>query len=59
MLAALIVSDDLAFQTVLRTVFERGGFDNCTEAVNAYKIKQLSPNLVVVDAAAARGNGMS
>ncbi len=58
----LIVSDDLAFQTVLRTVFQNGGFDNCTEVVNASdaadKVKQLSPNLAVVDFSMPEMNGL-
>jgi CheY-like chemotaxis protein len=62
MVAVLIVSDDHAFQTILRTVFQSGGFDNCTEAVNASdaedKIKQLSPNLAVVDFSMSEMNGL-
>jgi len=62
MLAVLIVSDDRAFQTILRTVLQSGGFGNCTEAVNASeaveKLKQLSPNLAVVDFSMPETNGL-
>ena len=62
-LAVLIVDDDHAIRTVLRTLFEQGsGFDNCVEAVNAaealYKTKQLSPNLAVVDFSMPEMNGL-
>jgi CheY-like chemotaxis protein len=63
MLAVLIVDDDHAFRTVLRTLFEKGsGFDNCVEAVNASealdKTKQLSPNLAVVNFSMPEMNGL-
>jgi putative two-component system response regulator len=53
-LVVLIVDDDHAFRTVLRTLFEKAsGFDNCVEAANAFealdKTKHLSPSLAVVD----------
>lgn len=58
----LIVSDDQAFQTVLRTAFQNGGFDICMEVVNASdgvdKIKQLSPNLAVVDSSMTEMDGL-
>ena len=62
MLAVLIVDDDHAFRTVLRTLFEESsGFDNCVEAVNASealdKTKQLSPNLAVVNFSMPEMNG--
>jgi DNA-binding NarL/FixJ family response regulator len=62
MLAVLIVDDDHAFRTVLRTLFEEGsGFDNCVEAANASealdKTKQLSPNLAVVNFSMPEMNG--
>ena len=52
MLAVLIVDDDRAFRTLLRTLFEENsGFDNCVEAANAFealdKSKQLTPNFIV------------
>src|SRR6267378_3476803 len=51
--AVLIVDDDHAFRTILRTLFEEGsGFDNCVEAANAFealnKTKQLTPDLAIV-----------
>jgi two-component system, NarL family, invasion response regulator UvrY len=63
MLAVLIVDDDHGFRTGLRTLFEElGGFDNCVEATNASealdKIKQLSPNLAVVDFSIPDLNGL-
>ena len=63
MLAVLIVDDDHAFRTALRTLFEEGsGFDNCMEAANASealdKTKQLSPNLAVVDFSMPEVNGL-
>jgi putative two-component system response regulator len=63
MLAVLIVDDDHAFRTALRTLFEEGsGFDNCVEAANASealdKTKQLSPNLAVVDFSMPEANGL-
>ena len=63
MLAVLIVDDDRAFRTVLRTLFEESsGFDNCVEAANASealdKSKQLSPNLAVVDFSMPEMNGL-
>ena len=62
MLVVLIVDDDLAFRSVLRTLFEKGsGFDNCVEAANASealdKTKQLSPSLAVVDFSILKMNG--
>jgi two-component system, NarL family, invasion response regulator UvrY len=63
MLAVLIVDDDHGFRTGLRTLFEElGGFDNCVEAANASealdKIKQISPNLAVVDFSIPDMNGL-
>jgi CheY-like chemotaxis protein len=63
MLAVLIVDDDRAFRTVLRTLFEEcSGFDNCVEAANALealdKSKQLAPNLAVVDFSMPEMNGL-
>ena len=63
MLAVLIVDDDHAFRTVLRTLFEEcSGFDNCVEAANAFealdKSKQLTPNLVIVDFSMPEMNGL-
>ena len=54
MLAVLIVDDDRAFRTVLRTLFEEdSGFDHCVEAANVsealHKTEQISPNLAIVD----------
>jgi CheY-like chemotaxis protein len=50
----LIVDDDRAFRTALRTLFEQGGgFDAFVEAANGRealeKTKQQLPNLAVVD----------
>jgi DNA-binding NarL/FixJ family response regulator len=61
--AELIVDDDHAFQTVLRTLFEEGGgFDNCVEARIAseapVKSKQLLPNSAVVDFSMPEMNGL-
>ena len=63
MLAVLIVDDDHAFRTVLRTLFEEcSGFDNCVEAANAFealdKSKQLTPNLAIVDFSMPEMNGL-
>jgi len=63
MLAVLIVDDDHAFRTVLRTLFEEcSGFDNCVEAANASealdKSKRLTPNLAVVDFSMPEMNGL-
>jgi CheY-like chemotaxis protein len=63
MLAVLIVDDDRAFRTVLRTLFEESsGFDNCVEAANAFealdKSKQLTPNLAIVDFSMPEMNGL-
>jgi two-component system invasion response regulator UvrY len=63
MLAVLIVDGDHGFRTGLRTLFEElGGFDNCVEAANASealnKIKQLSPNLAVLDFSIPDMNGL-
>ena len=63
MLAVLIVDGDHGFRTGLRTLFEElGGFDNCVEAANAAealnKIKQLSPNLAVLDFSIPDMNGL-
>ena len=62
MLVVLIVDDDHAFRTVLRTLFEKAsGFDNCMEAANAFealdKTKHLSPSLAVVDFSILKMNG--
>ena len=62
MLVVLIVDDDHAFRTVLRTLFEKAsGFDNCVEAANAFealdKTKHLSPSLAVVDFSILKMNG--
>jgi putative two-component system response regulator len=61
-LVVLIVDDDHAFRTVLRTLFEKAsGFDNCVEAANAFealdKTKHLSPSLAVVDFSILKMNG--
>ena len=53
MLAVLVVDDDNAFRTVLRTLFEEGGgFDACLEAATASealdKTNQFTLNLAVV-----------
>src|ERR1700694_1668779 len=61
--AVLIVDDDHAFRTVVRTLFEHGsGFDACVEAANAPealdKTKQLSLNLAVVDFSMPEMNGL-
>ena len=58
----LIVDDDHAFRTVLRTLFEEdSGFDS-VEAANASealdKSKQLSPNLAVVAFSMPEMNGL-
>jgi putative two-component system response regulator len=63
MLAVLIVDDDHAFRTALRTLFEEGsGFDNCVEAANASealdKTRQLSPDLAVVDFSMPEADGL-
>jgi CheY-like chemotaxis protein len=62
MFVVLIVDDDHAFRTVLRTLFEDSGFDNCVEAANAFealdKTRQLSPNLAVVDFSTPQMNGL-
>jgi two-component system response regulator DevR len=63
MVAVLIVDDDYAFRTVLRTLFEESsGFDNCVEATNVSealdKSKQLSPSLAVVDFSMPEMNGL-
>ena len=63
MLAVLIVDDDHAFRTVLRTLFEESsGFDNCVEAANAFealdKSRQLTPNLAIVDFSMPEMNGL-
>lgn len=63
MRAVLIVDDDHAFRTVLRTLFEEGsGFDNCVEAANASealnKTRQLTPSLVIVDFSMPETNGL-
>ena len=62
MLVVLIVEDDHAFRTVLRTLFEKAsGFDNCVEAANAFeavdKTKHLSPSLAVLDFSILKMNG--
>src|ERR1700676_2449463 len=59
----LVVDDDHAFRTSLRTLFEEdGGFDDCVEAANASealdKSKQLSPSLAVVDFSMPEMNGL-
>ena len=61
--AVLIVDDDHAFRTVLRTLFEEdSGFDDCVEAANASealdKSKQLTPNLAIVDFSMPEMNGL-
>jgi CheY-like chemotaxis protein len=63
MLAVLIVDDDRAFRTILRTLFEEGsGFDNCVEAANAFealdKSRQLTPSLAIVDFSIPEMNGL-
>ena len=59
----LIVDDDEAFRTILRTLFEEdSGFDNCVEASSVSealdKYKQLSPSLAVVDFSLREMNGL-
>ena len=61
--AVMIVDDDHAFRKVLCTLFTEGsGFDDCVEAASASeamdKIKQLSPNLAVVDFSVPEMNGL-
>jgi two-component system chemotaxis response regulator CheY len=61
--AVLIVDDDHAFRTILRTLFEEGsGFDNCVEAANAFealdKTGQLTPSLAIVDFSMPEMNGL-
>ena len=62
MLSVLIVGEDHAFRTVLRTAFQSGGFDDCVEAANLSdavdKLNQLSPNLAVVDFSTPEMNGL-
>jgi len=63
MLVVLIVCNDRALRTVLRTLFEEdSGFDKCVEAVNASaalaKTKRLSPSLAVVDCSMPGMNGL-
>jgi CheY-like chemotaxis protein len=59
----LIVDDDRAFRTLLRTLFEQGsGFEACVEAADALealgKTKQQLPNLAVVDFSMPGMNGL-
>jgi CheY-like chemotaxis protein len=59
----LIVDDDRAFRTVLRTFFEQGGgFDGCVEAANGLealeKTKEQLPNLAVVAFSMPGMNGL-
>jgi CheY-like chemotaxis protein len=59
----LIVDDDRAFRTALRTFFEQGGgFDACVEAANGLealeKTKQQLPNLAVVAFSMPGMNGL-
>jgi len=61
--AVLIVDDDNAFRTVLRTLFEEGGgFDACVEAATASealdKTNQLMLNLAVVAFSIPDMNGL-
>ncbi len=61
--AVLIVDDDHAFRTALRTLFEHGsGFDACVEAGNAaealYRTKQVSPKLALLDFSLPEMNGL-
>jgi DNA-binding NarL/FixJ family response regulator len=63
MLSILIVDDDHAFRTTLRTLFEeRSGFDNCVEAANASealnKTRGLTPSLAIVDFSMPEMNGL-
>ena len=63
MLAVLIVDDDHALRTALRTLFEeRSGFGNCVEAANASealdKSKQIAPNLAIVGFSRPEMNGL-
>jgi DNA-binding NarL/FixJ family response regulator len=63
MLSILIVDDDHAFRTTLRTLFEeRSGFDNCVEAANASealnKTRRLTPSLAIVDFSMPEMNGL-
>jgi CheY-like chemotaxis protein len=59
----LIVDEDRAFRTALRTLFERGtGFDACVEAANGLealeKTRQQLPNLAVVAFSMPGMNGL-
>jgi two-component system response regulator YesN len=59
----LIVDDDRAFRTVLRTIFEQNsGFDNCVEAANAFEAlnqtEKLPLDLAVVDFSMPKMNGL-
>jgi two-component system chemotaxis response regulator CheY len=61
--AVMIVDDDHTFRRVLCTLFTEGcGFDDCVEAASASEamdqIKQLSPNLAVVDFSIPDMNGL-
>jgi DNA-binding NarL/FixJ family response regulator len=63
MLAVLIVDDDHAFRTTLRTLFEKcSGFDSCVEAANAsealHKSNQVAPNLAIVGFSMPEMNGL-
>ena len=50
----LICDDDIVFRRQLRTLFDRGGFDECVEAEDGIealeKTKQLPPHLAVLSA---------
>jgi DNA-binding NarL/FixJ family response regulator len=59
----LIVDDDYAFRSVIRTLFESGsGFDACVGAGDGAealeKAKQVSPNLAVLDFSMPEMNGL-
>jgi CheY-like chemotaxis protein len=62
MLSVLVVGEDHAFRTVLRTAFQSGGFDDCVEAANLSdavdKLNPLSPNLAFVDFSTPERNGL-
>jgi CheY-like chemotaxis protein len=63
MAAVLIVDDDNAFRSVISTLFESdGGFDACVAAGNGAealdRVKEVSPNLAVVDLSIPGMNGL-
>jgi two-component system response regulator EvgA len=63
MAVVLIVDDDSAFRSLIRTLFESSsGFDACVGAGNGAealeKAKQVSPNLAVLDLTMPEMNGL-